>query len=152
MKYLTFISIMFFLFSCDVQESKNVYTAPNVPPFFDYEQNNKQYLINSMDNIKQNLSILLGTEVKNLKEIKINFDNMLNEILAILHSKNIQSVIVEGGTKTIQSFINNNLWDEARIFKTKNNINEGVKSPSINGKIISTSFINKDTLNILVNE
>tara|TARA_B100001113_G_C21082574_1_gene610584 strand:- start:767 stop:1309 length:543 start_codon:yes stop_codon:yes gene_type:complete len=75
MKYLTFISIIFFLFSCDVQESKNVYTAPNVPPFFDYEQNNKRYLINSMDNIKQNLSILLGTEVKNLKEIKINFDN-----------------------------------------------------------------------------
>ena len=70
MKYLTFISVMFFLFSCDVQESKNVYTAPNVPPFFDYEQNNKRYLINSMDNIKQNLSILLGTEVKNLKEIK----------------------------------------------------------------------------------
>jgi len=84
--------------------------------------------------------------------IKINFDNVINEILAILYSKNIQSIIVEGGAKTIQSFINKNLWDEARIFKTKNNIYEGVKSPLINGKIISTSFINSDTLNILVNE
>ena len=77
---------------------------------------------------------------------------MLNEILTKLYTENIQSIIVEGGTKTLQSFINNNLWDEARIFKTKNILNEGVKSPSINGKIISTSFINNDTLNILVNE
>ena len=84
--------------------------------------------------------------------IKINFDNMLNEILAVLYSKNIQSIIVEGGTKTLQSFINNNLWDEARIFKTNHNMNDGLKSPLINGKIISTSFINNDTLNILVNE
>jgi diaminohydroxyphosphoribosylaminopyrimidine deaminase/5-amino-6-(5-phosphoribosylamino)uracil reductase len=101
-------------------------------------------------------TIIFNNIINNLESsnhfIKINFDNMLNEILAILYSKNIQSIIVEGGTKTLQSFINNNLWDEARIFKTKNKINEGVKSPSINGKIISTSIINNDTLNILVNE
>ncbi len=83
--------------------------------------------------------------------IKINFENVLNEILAILHSKNIQSIIVEGGTKTLQSFINKNLWDEARIFKTNHNMNDGVKSPLINGKLISTSFISNDTVNIIVN-
>ena len=101
-------------------------------------------------------TIIFNSIIDNLEGsnhfIKINFDNMLNEILTKLYTENIQSIIVEGGTKTLQSFINNNLWDEARIFKTKNILNEGVKSPSINGKIISTSLINNDTLNILVNE
>ena len=76
MNYLIFASIIFFLSSCEVQESKNVYIEPNVPPFFDYAQKNKQYSINSINNLKQDLSILLGDEVKNLREIKINFNNI----------------------------------------------------------------------------
>ena len=101
-------------------------------------------------------TIIFNNVLDNLEDsnhyIKINFNNVLNEMLAVLHSKKIQSIIVEGGTKTLQSFINENLWDEARIFKTNNYIHDGVKSPLINGKIITTSFINSDTLNILVNE
>ena len=75
MKYFIFISIIFFLISCEVEESKNVYLEPKAPPFFDYVQNNKRYTKDSIDNLKQNLSILLGAEVTNLREIKINFDN-----------------------------------------------------------------------------
>ena len=43
MKYFVFISIIFFLISCEVEESKNVYLEPEVPPFFDYELKNRQY-------------------------------------------------------------------------------------------------------------
>ena len=75
MKYFIFISIIFFLISCEVKESKNVYLEPKAPPFFDYVQKNKRYTKDSIDNLKQNLSILLGAEVTNLREIKINFDN-----------------------------------------------------------------------------
>tara|TARA_B100000945_G_scaffold319972_1_gene328627 strand:+ start:1220 stop:1765 length:546 start_codon:yes stop_codon:yes gene_type:complete len=75
MKYFVFISIIFFLISCEVEESKNVYLEPEVPPFFDYALKNRQYPIDSIDDLKQNLSILLDAEVKNLREIKINFDN-----------------------------------------------------------------------------
>ena len=35
----------------------------------------------------------------------------------MLHQKNITSAIVEGGVRTLQTFIDENLWDEARIFK-----------------------------------
>jgi diaminohydroxyphosphoribosylaminopyrimidine deaminase/5-amino-6-(5-phosphoribosylamino)uracil reductase len=50
------------------------------------------------------------------------FDNLLAEkICAILYQHQIQSVIIEGGSKTLQTFIDANLWDEARIFKSINN-------------------------------
>jgi len=50
-----------------------------------------------------------------------------------LYKNNIQSVIIEGGTTTLETFINENLWDEARIFKSKIQLNEGVKSPVLKG-------------------
>ena len=43
------------------------------------------------------------------------------EILDQLSEKKLQSVIIEGGTKTLQHFIDANLWDEARILSQKQN-------------------------------
>lgn len=58
------------------------------------------------------------------------FENRLAEkIGAILYKNHIQSVIIEGGTTTLETFINENLWDEARVFRSKIQLNEGVKSP-----------------------
>ena len=37
--------------------------------------------------------------------------------------------MVEGGRKTLTHFIENNFWDEARVFISKNNLNEGIKAP-----------------------
>src|SRR5207247_2413973 len=54
---------------------------------------------------------------KNTEWIKVDFGKeVLKEILNHLYQKNIQSIIVEGGAKLLQSFIDENLWDEARIF------------------------------------
>ena len=46
-----------------------------------------------------------------------------------LYKENIQSVIIEGGTKTLQAFINANLWDEARVFTGAVCLKEGVSPP-----------------------
>jgi diaminohydroxyphosphoribosylaminopyrimidine deaminase/5-amino-6-(5-phosphoribosylamino)uracil reductase len=35
----------------------------------------------------------------------------------MLYDHQIQSVIIEGGRQTLQTFIDANLWDEARVFK-----------------------------------
>jgi diaminohydroxyphosphoribosylaminopyrimidine deaminase/5-amino-6-(5-phosphoribosylamino)uracil reductase len=60
------------------------------------------------------------------------FDNLLAiKISEILYNHAIQSVIIEGGTKTLQTFIDADLWDEARIFKTQIKIQKGIKSPKI---------------------
>ena len=77
---------------------------------------------------------------------------MIENILEELHKQNIQSVIIEGGGKTLQSFIDTNMWDEARIFTTNKTLAKGVKSPTIEGEIISEDKIGEDELEILCNE
>ena len=81
--------------------------------------------------------------------IKINFHNLTKNILQELHKQNIQSIIIEGGTKTLQSFIDKNLWDEARIFTTKKTLTEGVKHPTIEGEMISEDETGGDRFKIL---
>ena len=56
---------------------------------------------------------------------EITADTMIAE----LFQQNIQSVIIEGGTKLLQSFIDQNLWDEARVFTGDKQFVEGVKAP-----------------------
>ncbi|WP_262886306.1 bifunctional diaminohydroxyphosphoribosylaminopyrimidine deaminase/5-amino-6-(5-phosphoribosylamino)uracil reductase RibD [Sediminibacterium roseum] len=47
---------------------------------------------------------------------KIDASNhMVNEIVKAAHQHRLQSLLVEGGTKLLQSFIDAGLWDEARI-------------------------------------
>ncbi|MFC0344453.1 bifunctional diaminohydroxyphosphoribosylaminopyrimidine deaminase/5-amino-6-(5-phosphoribosylamino)uracil reductase RibD [Epilithonimonas hispanica] len=72
-------------------------------------------------------------EDKNLKLIKVERENSLNQILEKLYELQIQSVIIEGGRFTLQEFINQNLWDEALIFKNPNlNLENGTKAPEFN--------------------
>ena len=86
------------------------------------------------------------------KFIKIDFNNLIENILQELYKQKIQSVIIEGGSKTLQSFIDTNMWDEARIFTTNKTLSKGVKSPTIKGEIISEDKIGEDALEILCNE
>ena len=81
--------------------------------------------------------------------IKINFNNLTKNILKELHKQNIQSIIIEGGTITLQSFIDKKLWDEARIFTTKKTLTEGVKPPTIEEEIISEDETGGDRFKIL---
>lgn len=74
--------------------------------------------------------------------------NIPKQICKVLYKYQIQSVIIEGGMLTLQSFINSNLWDEARIFKSKINLLDGVKAPQISGTLINTQKILNDELSI----
>jgi len=84
--------------------------------------------------------------------IKIDFNHLIENILQELYKQNIQSLIIEGGAKTLQSFIDKKLWEEARIFTTNTTLAEGVKSPSIKGEIIFETIIEEDQLEIIKNE
>ena len=48
-----------------------------------------------------------------------------------LFSQKITSLIVEGGPKTLDYFLSENLWDEARIFEGNIDIKQGIKAPKI---------------------
>jgi len=85
--------------------------------------------------------------------IKIDFSkNINNQILDILFEQGVQSVIIEGGSKTLQSFIDLQLWDEARIFTGDIYFKNGIKSPKLDGKVKKKRNIVNDRLTIYKNE
>ncbi|SFW27167.1 bifunctional diaminohydroxyphosphoribosylaminopyrimidine deaminase/5-amino-6-(5-phosphoribosylamino)uracil reductase RibD [Cellulophaga fucicola] len=74
------------------------------------------------------------------------------EINNILYKHSILSVIIEGGSKTLQTFINENLWDEARVFKGISTFKEGITAPKLAEKLKANTNIKTDTLNIYYND
>lgn len=89
----------------------------------------------------------------NLEYVTVNFDSpLLPQIMKVLHDKNIQSLIVEGGTKLINSFIHNNLWDEARVFVSGIKIENGVNAPEIEQRPKEKQQINSDFLLVYENK
>lgn len=81
--------------------------------------------------------------------IQLKFDENLEEsILEELYKSGLQSVIIEGGRKTLDRFISNGLWDEARIFSSSENWVSGIKAPLINGKLTEQKAIGCDSLKI----
>ncbi|HXS56432.1 MAG TPA: bifunctional diaminohydroxyphosphoribosylaminopyrimidine deaminase/5-amino-6-(5-phosphoribosylamino)uracil reductase RibD [Hanamia sp.] len=68
----------------------------------------------------------------NLQFIKLEDDYFLKQLLYSLYEMNIQSILVEGGSKTLQSFIDAGLWDEARIITNEQMIIEnGIAAPQM---------------------
>lgn len=62
------------------------------------------------------LNLLQNKEENNLQYCQVTKDeNIAAQILDICFQKNIQSIIVEGGAKLLQTFIDAGLWDEARV-------------------------------------
>ena len=89
----------------------------------------------------------------NLMYSKIDFTkNIPQQVCDYLYEKEIQSVIIEGGTKTLKSFIDAGLWDEARIFTGDVSFSDGIKAPIIYGREMLSKKIKSDTLRILQNE
>ena len=73
-------------------------------------------------------------------------ENLAANIASFLFEQNIQSVLIEGGTKTLQTFIDSNLWDEARVFKGAISFNKGIKAPEFNFASSSKTQLTEDEL------
>ena len=62
-----------------------------------------------------------------------DYKRILTRVLNLLYEQGIQSVIVEGGKKTLEAFIKFELWDEARIFTAPISLHQGIAAPHIKG-------------------
>ncbi|CAM1333190.1 bifunctional diaminohydroxyphosphoribosylaminopyrimidine deaminase/5-amino-6-(5-phosphoribosylamino)uracil reductase RibD [Tenacibaculum aestuariivivum] len=90
---------------------------------------------------------------KNIFFEQIDFtSNIVVQICNVLQKHQIQSVIIEGGTQTLQSFINANIWDEAMIFVGEKTFKKGVEAPKINGQLIKKEYIENDVLKKYIND
>lgn len=70
----------------------------------------------------------------------------LSHLLQDLYQRNIQSVLVEGGTMLFQSFLAEGLWDEMRVFRSQTLLRQGVKAPTVEGVLVNREMIGEDEL------
>lgn len=78
-------------------------------------------------------------------------ENILSQIMKHLHGMSIQSLIVEGGKTTLEHFIEQDFWDEARILEGVNTFENGILAPKIEGRLINQFTFGKDNVTILEN-
>jgi diaminohydroxyphosphoribosylaminopyrimidine deaminase / 5-amino-6-(5-phosphoribosylamino)uracil reductase len=82
---------------------------------------------------------------------QVDMTHGLASMLADLHSRNIASVMIEGGAATLQHFIDAGLWDEARVFTTPSLLGKGLAAPRLSTIAIDTQLVDIDSLSIFLN-
>lgn len=70
-------------------------------------------------------------KILNAEYIKLpESDEFLNDLIEDLYKRNIQSILVEGGTKLLESFLKLGVWDEALVIVSDKKIDAGTKAPN----------------------
>jgi diaminohydroxyphosphoribosylaminopyrimidine deaminase / 5-amino-6-(5-phosphoribosylamino)uracil reductase len=126
-------------------------------------ENPLKLVLTASGNLGKNFSALEGGRIAvfTLSDINIPGASMVKlrndmpacrQIAGYLYQAGIESLFIEGGEKTLNHFITNELWDEARIFKGHQYFGEGVKAPLIRGKEISKEVFSGSTLYLYANE
>lgn len=114
-------------------------------------------VIDSQLQISGNLNIyskdaptIVFNRVKDKKENNVEWikikETSTSNILKELYRRGIQSVFVEGGSRTLQYFIIDNVWDEARVIVGQKYFKEGYKAPIINKVPIKSMPFGKDMI------
>ncbi len=82
--------------------------------------------------------------------LQMPFDKLLlPNLLAELHRQKVLSVIVEGGSKLLDSFLQAELWDEARVFTGALSLGGGIPAPLISdGELVFQTTLESDKLEL----
>ncbi len=84
-------------------------------------------------------------KIGNAEYVKLpETDDLLVDLIQDLYTRNIQSVMVEGGAKLLDSFLKLGLWDEALVIESDYKIGAGVKGPKIDFLNMKTEKIEND--------
>jgi diaminohydroxyphosphoribosylaminopyrimidine deaminase/5-amino-6-(5-phosphoribosylamino)uracil reductase len=87
---------------------------------------------------------------ENITYCKVDFENdLVTSLLNKLFELSIQSVIIEGGSKLLNSFIEAGAWNEARIFVGTKEFKNGIKAPVFNKANAEELAIGADKLYII---
>lgn len=83
----------------------------------------------------------------------VNFDEeLIPQMLEILYKHELQSVIVEGGSQTLQGFLDSGCWDEARVFTGKEKFGKGVIAPRFEMNYTKEVLLRLDNLKTYYND
>ena len=70
----------------------------------------------------------------------------LKPLLEDLSQRGVSSIFVEGGQKLLNSFIKQNLWDEAWVIRTQKELLDGLKAPLAHGHLIKKKQLKEDEI------
>jgi len=111
-------------------------------------------LARNLNLFDQSVSTLVFNGLKNetldnLEFVKIDATkNIIPQILNALYAKDIQSIIIEGGAQLLGTFLQQNMWDEARVFTGNKLFKKGLKAPKILQNYSQKQKIDSDILKI----
>lgn len=90
---------------------------------------------------------------QNTEYIQVDFNkNLLHQITNTLHTKNCLSLIVEGGKQVLETFIAENLWDEAHVYIGNKNFRHGIPAPTLDGSPLYSETMEMDKLEVYKNK
>jgi diaminohydroxyphosphoribosylaminopyrimidine deaminase/5-amino-6-(5-phosphoribosylamino)uracil reductase len=92
-------------------------------------------------------NLLKSEKLTNLEWVKLP-QLSLEALLADLHTRQIQSVLIEGGSQTIHQFLAAGLWDEARVFTAPIQFERGIAAPKLTQAPAESHAIGEDQLDI----
>ena len=90
---------------------------------------------------------LKSEKLTNLEWVKLP-QISLEALLVDLHARQIQSVLIEGGSQTIHQFLAAGLWDEARVFTAPITFERGIAAPQLNQSPVESHAIGQDQLDL----
>ncbi len=116
--------------------------------------NEENYILGAEKNLTQTWIINTIKDEKSefLRYIKVESTRDLLPMLKILYHSGVSTLLVEGGSKLLASFIAAGLWHEARIIKTKIRLNQGVSAPLLHGDVFNKMDIAGDQIFFIKNQ
>ncbi|QJD81348.1 bifunctional diaminohydroxyphosphoribosylaminopyrimidine deaminase/5-amino-6-(5-phosphoribosylamino)uracil reductase RibD [Spirosoma rhododendri] len=95
--------------------------------------------------------LIEAAECQPLEWINANFstpESLFHSFTLSLFEQRITSVLVEGGAALLNSFLAEGLWDEMRVFRSPKLLGDGVKAPTVQGRLICREMIGDDELTV----
>jgi diaminohydroxyphosphoribosylaminopyrimidine deaminase/5-amino-6-(5-phosphoribosylamino)uracil reductase len=89
-----------------------------------------------------------GPNLEAVTDVHFLDELFVKDTLRWMYEKKIQSVIIEGGTHLLQTFINAGAWDEARVFTGDVFFGEGIAAPEIKKAPSENYSLGADSLSI----
>jgi len=120
----------------------------------DWEGKNCDIYILSKNGVQKDYKIFnQDSKVTILDSQEIDYDkDIVKQICDKFYNDKILSIIVEGGTKTLSNFIDSDVWDEIRVFRTKEKLGGGIKGPRLKYKVSDKVNIGDNELNYYLNK
>lgn len=89
---------------------------------------------------------------QNLQYIRLDYNrDILPQIMAVLYDRQVLSLVVEGGSMLLNSFLQAGLWDEAFIYTGNQYFGKGISAPHISGETISYEILDDCKLHVIRN-